>query len=92
MVLVGVQRRCILFTRLQVPLLGIAKTSIFPDGSVLVKEVYQAATGEMQTGVVSRAQTLKGWFVMVKESKEIHPGNPLWGEGWVGLGSMLTIL
>jgi hypothetical protein len=62
---------------------GYRKNKRFPDGSVLVKEVYQAATGEMQTGVVSRAQTLKGWFVMVKESKEIHPGNPLWGEGWV---------
>jgi hypothetical protein len=62
---------------------GYRENKRFPDGSVLVKEVYQAATGEMQTGVVSRAQTLKGWFVMVKESKEIHPGNPLWGEGWV---------
>ena len=25
---------------------------------------------------------LKGWFVMVKDSKGTHPGNPLWGDGW----------
>lgn len=57
-------------------------TKQFPDGSVLVKEVFQAATGPMKTGTVSRAQSLKGWFVMVKESKNIHPGNALWGDGW----------
>lgn len=54
----------------------------FPDGSVLVKEVYQSETGTMTTGTVSRAQTLKGWFVMVKDSKNSHPDNPLWGDGW----------
>jgi hypothetical protein len=36
----------------------------------------------MMTGTVSRAQTLKGWFVMVKESKDLHPDNALWGDGW----------
>jgi hypothetical protein len=30
---------------------------------VLVKEVFDAATGAMTTGTVSHAQTLKGWFV-----------------------------
>ena len=54
----------------------------FPDGSVLVKEVFQTATGTMKTGIVSRTQTLKGWFVMVKDSKDSHPGNALWGDGW----------
>jgi hypothetical protein len=54
----------------------------FPDGSVLVKEVFQTETGKMATGTVSRAQTLKGWFVMVKDSKNAHPGNALWGDGW----------
>jgi cytochrome P460 len=54
----------------------------FPDGSVLVKEVFQTATGPMKTGTVSRAQTLKGWFVMVKDSKDTHRGNALWGDGW----------
>lgn len=54
----------------------------FPDGSVLVKEVFETATETMTTGVVSHAQELKGWFVMVRDSKDTHPGNKLWGEGW----------
>ena len=54
----------------------------FPDGSVLVKEVYDTATGSMTTGTVSHAQTLKGWFVMVADSKNDHPGSKLWGDGW----------
>ena len=58
------------------------KDKRFPDGSVLVKEVFQTETGKMMTGTVSRAQTLKGWFVMVKDSKDTHPGNALWGDGW----------
>ena len=58
------------------------KDQRFPDGSVLVKEVFQTATAKMTTGTVERAQTLKGWFVMVKESKDTHPSNALWGDGW----------
>jgi Cytochrome P460 len=58
------------------------KDGHFPDGSVLVKEVFETATGPMTTGTVSRAQTLKGWFVMVRDSKNTHPGNKLWGDGW----------
>jgi hypothetical protein len=54
----------------------------FPDGTVLVKEVYEAATKPMTTGTVSHADTLKGWFVMVKDSNGRHAGNKLWGEGW----------
>ena len=54
----------------------------FPDGTVLVKEVYDTATGSMTTGTVSRVQTLKGWFVMVKDGHDTHAGNPLWGNGW----------
>jgi hypothetical protein len=58
------------------------KTGRFPDGTVLVKEVFGAATVSMTTGTVSHPETLKGWFVMVKDSKNSHPGNPLWGDGW----------
>ena len=58
------------------------KDGRFPDGSVLVKEVFEAATGGMTTGKVSHAQTLKGWFVMVRDSKNSHAGNQLWGDGW----------
>ena len=59
------------------------KTGNFPDGTVLVKEVYETSTDAMTTGIVSRAKTLNGWFVMVRDSKNVHPGNKLWGDGWV---------
>ena len=58
------------------------KEGRFPDGAVLVKEVFQAATGQMTTGTVSRADTLKGWFVMMKDSNGRYAGNRLWGDGW----------
>jgi hypothetical protein len=58
------------------------KDGHFPDGAVLVKEVFEATTGKMTTGSVSRVETLKGWFVMVKDGKNSHPGNRLWGNGW----------
>jgi hypothetical protein len=51
------------------------KTSHFPDGTVLVKEVHETSTASMTTGTASHAPTLKGWFVMVKDSKHSHPGN-----------------
>lgn len=54
----------------------------FPDGAVLVKEVFKAATSEMTTGTVSRADALKGWFVMVKDAANSHPESALWGDGW----------
>jgi hypothetical protein len=57
-------------------------TGHFPDGAVLVKEVFETATKPMTTGTVSHVETLKGWFVMVKDSKNRHPGNALWGNGW----------
>lgn len=58
------------------------KDGRFPDGSVLVKEVFEASTAAMTTGSVSHAQNLKGWFVMMKDSKNSHPDNKLWGDGW----------
>jgi hypothetical protein len=58
------------------------KDGRFADGTVLVKEVFEAATKEMTTGTVSHAEKLKGWFVMVKDSAGRHPGNALWGDGW----------
>ena len=54
----------------------------FPDGTVLVKEVFGTSTNGMTTGTVSHADKLSGWFVMVKDGKDSHPGNPLWGDGW----------
>jgi Cytochrome P460 len=58
------------------------KDGRFPDGSVLVKEVFEATTSAMTTGTSSHAQHLKGWFVMVKDSNNSHPENKLWGNGW----------
>lgn len=61
---------------------GYRKDGRFPAGSVLVKEVFETATEAMTTGTVSHSQTLKGWFVMVRDSSDGHPGNKLWGDGW----------
>ena len=54
----------------------------FPDGTVLVKEVFGTSTTGMTTGTVSHAARLKGWFVMVRDSKNTRRGNSLWGDGW----------
>lgn len=58
------------------------KLGHFPDGAVLVKEVFDTDTAGMTTGTVSHATTLKGWFVMVKDSRHAHPKSKLWGDGW----------
>ena len=31
---------------------------------------------------MSHADKLKGWFVMVRDGANSHPGNALWGDGW----------
>ena len=56
---------------------------IFPDGTVLVKEVRSTRSAAMTSGpdvVYVDKQIL--WFVMIKDSKNRFPGNPNWGEGW----------
>jgi hypothetical protein len=55
------------------------KTGHFPDGAVLVKQVFVTSTNEMTTGTVSHADEPKSWFVVVRDSKGAHPVNPLWG-------------
>jgi hypothetical protein len=57
-------------------------TDDFLTARVLVKEVFRAGTEDMTTGTVSHAQTLKGWFVMMKDNKGRSRGNKLWGDGW----------
>lgn len=54
----------------------------FPDGTVLVKEVFHTKTQPMTTGTVSSAGSLAGWFVMVKDDVGRFPTNKLWGSGW----------
>jgi hypothetical protein len=58
------------------------KDGHFPDGAVLVKEVYRAATEQMTTGTVSHADSLRGWFVMMKDSNGRYAGSNFWGDGW----------
>jgi len=54
----------------------------FPDGAVLVKEVFQAANGQLTTGTVGHAENLKSWFVMIKRDGSPYAGSKLWGDGW----------
>jgi hypothetical protein len=58
------------------------RTGKFPDGTVLVKEQFDAETAPMTSGTVSHEEKLLGWFVLVKNDTGRHAGNPLWGEGW----------
>ncbi len=54
----------------------------FPDGAVLVKELFSTQTESMTTGTVSRADKTIGWFVMVKDGKNRFSDHELWGDGW----------
>jgi Cytochrome P460 len=58
------------------------KTGKFPDGAVLVKEVFGTDHGKLTTGDAHWASGTKQWFVMIKDEKGRYPGNPLWGDGW----------
>ena len=58
------------------------KTGKFPDGTVLVKEVFGTDHAPMTTGNVSWASGTKVWFVMIKDEKGRYSTNPLWGDGW----------
>lgn len=60
------------------------RTGEFPDGATLVKELRASAAGNYTTGAnVSYAtETLKHWFVMIKDRQGRFPDNPLWAEGW----------
>lgn len=58
------------------------KDGHLPDGTVLIKEVFEPATRSMTTGTVSHAKTLNVCFVMVNDSKNSHPVSNLWGAGW----------
>lgn len=54
----------------------------FPDGAILVKEVFGSETEAMTTGDSSRATDIKVWFVMIKDSVGRFKENKIWGEGW----------
>jgi len=55
----------------------------FPGGAVLVKELLHAETMSMTTGpAVGHATMLKGFFVLVRDTKGRFNSSPLWGNGW----------
>lgn len=60
------------------------KTGKFPDGATIVKELRAARSGDYTTGkdVSYATETVKQWFVMVKDSEGRFANNPLWGDGW----------
>ena len=58
------------------------KTGKFPDGTVLIKELFSTTTDDMTTGTVSRAAKTTGWFVMVKDGTHRFASHKLWGDGW----------
>jgi len=58
------------------------ENGVFPDGTVVLKELLTAEARDMTTGFISHATSLNGWFVMVKDTEGRFPGNPLWGDGW----------
>jgi Cytochrome P460 len=59
------------------------KTGAFPEGAILVKDVFATSTEALTTGTASYANTLIGRFVMVKDQGDKYAGtSPLWGDGW----------
>ncbi|MBX9579052.1 MAG: cytochrome P460 family protein [Gemmataceae bacterium] len=54
----------------------------FPDGAVIVKDVYKTKTADLTTGTVTWATDIDIWFVMVKDAKGRFNRNDLWGDGW----------
>ena len=57
-------------------------TGEFPDGAVLVKEVFASEGKQLTTGAANWATDPQVWFVMVKDTQGRFPDNPLWGNGW----------
>lgn len=58
------------------------RTGRFPDGAVLVKELFNGRTRDLTTGRATAAADTAGYFVMVKDTQGRFAGSPLWGDGW----------
>jgi Cytochrome P460 len=58
------------------------KTGKFPDGAVLVKEIFGTDHAQLTTGDAHWASGTKVWFVKIKDEKHRFPQNALWGDGW----------
>ena len=61
---------------------GYRKNGRFPDGTVLVKELFNGKTQTLTTGEATHADEYAGTFIMIKDDKGRFPDNPLWGDGW----------
>jgi Cytochrome P460 len=58
------------------------KTGKFPDGAVMVKEIFGTDHAKLTTGDAHWASGIKVWFVQIKDTKSRFPNNKLWGDGW----------
>jgi hypothetical protein len=59
------------------------KAGAFPNGTILIKDVFATKTEALTTGTSSYADTLIGRFIMVKDISDKHAAaSPLWGDGW----------
>lgn len=58
------------------------ETGEFPDGAVLIKELFSTETGDYSTGRVSFAKDVSGRFMMIRDTQKRFKGNKLWGSGW----------
>ena len=58
------------------------KTGKFPDGTVLVKEIFGTDHAQLTTGDAHWASGTKVWFIKIKDEKHRFPNNALWGDGW----------
>jgi hypothetical protein len=58
------------------------KTGKFPDGTVLVKEIFGTDHAQLTTGDSHWASGTKVWFIKIKDEKHRFPQNALWGDGW----------
>ena len=78
----GVHEYHVVYTQIET-LQHYRKTGRFPDGAVLVKELLKAETMAMKTGpAVGHGTTIKGWFVMVRDTQGRFEDSDLWGDGW----------
>lgn len=58
------------------------QSGTFPDGTVLVKDVWGTKTEALTTGTASYASQLEGRFVMVKDADGKLGTGPRFGDGW----------
>ena len=60
------------------------ETGRFPDGATLVKELRASESGDYTTGqdVQFATESVKQWFVMIKDAEGRFADSPSWGDGW----------